>query len=328
MKIIILIIITSLFNNTIWAQKILKKSTKFLDGYEVFVEEFNLKGKQIFTKTETDYSDLKNHYNPSIEAFVYDSLDKLKYKIFAHSMFGYIIAIPEYDKNLNPIREFIIASGYYNGEENTESQFRFLSSIDNFNDIWNNPMTQRIIKKGKPYLNSIKKYNKDDITDEIQFYKNGDTLNKITYLNTECCEKTIYHRKNIKIEHIKKYDIYKKLIAEIRVDSNSHYAIVGQDTSENVILKYNQDGLIVEKINSKIIVKDENTWSKQVFLYNDSKQLVEERMYNFDNAPLRIKTYEYEDSLIAAEKEKYITYIEGKAKEKNYIFKYKHEYYP
>ncbi|KAF0202035.1 MAG: hypothetical protein FD170_2273 [Bacteroidetes bacterium] len=328
MKSLFIIIISSIIITSGWAQGALKKKTRFLDGYAVNIEEYNKEGKLIFSKTESDFSDLENNYNPFIEAFIYDSCNKLEYKVFAHSKFGYTVTIPKYDEQLKPIKEYVIESGNYDGKKYNESQFRFLSAIDNFNDTWNHPMTQKTINKGKPYLNSIKKYNENGITDEIEFFKNGDTLNKIEYSNTECYEKTVYRRSNLKIEHIKKYDIYKRLIAEIRVDSNSHYAIVGQDTSENIIIKYNQEGFITERINSKVIVKDENTWSKHVYIYNNLNQLAEENLFNFDNAPLLIKKYEYENSIVTVEKEKYITYIAGAAREKNYTFNFKYEYYP
>ena len=135
MKKFFLIISASLFIGSIWAQKIIKKKTKILDGQEVYIEEFSKDGKLIFKKYVPDYSDIKNHYVTFIKAYVHDSLERITYEIFANSMFGYIITIPKYEKHLKPVKEYKILSGYYNSEEMDDNQFKFLSSINNFNDL-------------------------------------------------------------------------------------------------------------------------------------------------------------------------------------------------
>ncbi len=129
------------------------------------------------------------------------------------------------------------------------------------------------------------------------------------------------------IEHLKELDSIGRISAEIRIDSNSHYLIKGQDTSQIILNKYSTNNLLIEKVNHQSIGRTANTWYKILYYYDSDNKLMNKTTTNINDQPLRIINYTYKNGLIVSEQNVSYTIFESKIKKKKESIKYNYEFY-
>ena len=138
--------------------------------------------------------------------------------------------------------------------------------------------------KSKNFVKKVK-YN-HDTSYQVQHLFNGNLLFCIDYKQEKMVKKTVYDKKGtVKSTTNYEYDNFDRLVNIQRLQN-----------SEDIIIKYAYDDL--DRIKSKIILRNYNIIDKQVFIYDFFNRVVE---YNDSNKKITVKEFLNEDTLISYE---------------------------
>ncbi len=314
---------------SLYCQNIVKSITKVKSGKVFCIEQYDSIGSLIFKKEmnnlfqKKEPTSIQRHTN--IHAVKKDIAGNVEYDFLVHSKLGYLIKKFNYIEG-KLVTTYIIDEGYYTNREINDDDFAFLFDLSNYTDFINHPITNELVEK-RPYLYNEKHYYQGRNIYDIDFNSNGDTTEIIYYSYTPHSIKTTYRRNNVCIEHVNEFDSTGRIISEIRIDSNSHYLIKGQDTSQVVINRYSNSGLLFEKINYKSIDRSVNNWYKIVYTYDTDNHVIKEIVTNYIDQPLSTTSYTYKNGLIINERNIRYTIFEDRIQKKKESIQYNYEFY-
>jgi hypothetical protein len=325
MKFIITVFLSLILLST-YGQNKVRMIIKKKNGIEISREEFNSNGKIIFKKETPTYfmkeiKDSLNKYKTSIDAFIFDSLNNIQFEISANTMTGYYIKKYNHDEQDHIEKVFTFDDGYFSTRNFKSCNLFFLFSINNFTEFIANSKTQTRLKNGSFCISIVKQYNAGRIA------KESDSENVVDYFYSDNSIKTRTKTTNSCIENIKVFDKYLNIIREVRIDSNSHFAIQGKDTSEIVTYKYDNRNQKIEEHFKEVWAKNENYDKKIFYTYTKDCKLSKVETVNFNGDVIREIIYKYKNGLLVKEVISTKNIINGSAITKREAIKYYYDYF-